>query len=345
VGVGINIKDLTNDPRITLHYESEEGVGTGNFDNWVYTIDIDQFSGDPAQVITITGDWHNSWDENSDGYAGSNGGEYVAAQIPNPSAGSSFFGDLSIDAVSGYMEWSFTYQDLIDNAGMNFEVYFVGKYANQQSDSDLLKVVITCFLPGTMIATPEGEAAIEALAIGDMIRTADGREVAVKWVGRKTMQASVFMDDTMLPVRVAAGAFGNGLPAQDLYLSANHGIVMDDMLVNAGAMVNDETIRFVAMAEIPGSFTYYHIETEAHDEILANGVPVETFIDYVGRKGFDNYDEYVAIYGSDRLIPEMKRMRVSSRRQLPQALRERLGVSSFTDAVTKDLNRFLARAA
>lgn len=38
----------------------------------------------------------------------------------------------------------------------------------------------------------------------------------------------------------------------------------------------------------------------------------------------------------------MKRLRVSSRRQLPLALREQLGVASFTDQVTADLDQMLA---
>ena len=59
------------------------------------------------------------------------------------------------------------------------------------------------------------------------------------------MKTSVFLDQTMLPVCISAGALGNGLPQRDLYLSANHAMVMGDMLVNAGAMVNGDTIRFV----------------------------------------------------------------------------------------------------
>ena len=41
------------------------------------------------------------------------------------------------------------------------------------------------------------------------------------------------------------------------------------------------------------------------------------FIDYVGRSGFDNYDEYLEIAGADRLIKEMPFVRISARRLLP----------------------------
>ena len=43
----------------------------------------------------------------------------------------------------------------------------------------------------------------------------------------------------------------------------------------------------------------------------------KAFIDYVGRSGFDNYDEYLEIAGADRLIAEMPFVRISARRLLP----------------------------
>jgi len=72
---------------------------------------------------------------------------------------------------------------------------------------------------------------------------------------------------------------------------------------------------------------YYHIETEAHDVILAEGALAETFIDYADRKAFDNYQDYVDLYGAERIIPEMARPRISSRRLVPDAIKARLGIA------------------
>ena len=365
---GINLRLLDgNDPAISMIPGTEEGAGSGNFDNWTFTIDAEALGlfypgdgvgvpegvepGSPMEglteemlktVITIHGDWHRSDHDEIDGWEGTGfSGNYEFNPVRNEANKVVTFGDFNVEFDTGEMTWSFTYRELLENPGV-YRTRVSGDWGEGASDADNLNLIIICFMPGTMIATPAGETAVEALAIGDMIKTADGREVAVKWVGRKTMKASVFLDQTMLPVCISAGALGKGLPHQDLYLSANHAMVMDGMLVNAGAMVNGDTIRFVKLSDMPATFTYYHVETEAHDEILANGAPAETFVDYVTRKGFDNYDEYVALYGSDRIIPEMKRLRVSSRRQLPQALRERLGVASFTDSVDADLQKLLA---
>ncbi|MFD2845570.1 Hint domain-containing protein [Paracoccus cavernae] len=170
--------------------------------------------------------------------------------------------------------------------------------------------------------------------------SADGRSVPVKWIGRKLITNHVMLSDKAAPVRVAAGALGGGLPHSDLLLSADHGLIVAGMVVNAGALVNGGTICFVDLADMPSEFTYYHIETEAHDEILANGLRAETLVDYIGRKGFDNYAEYLDLYGCDRIIPEMKRLRIASRRQLPSALRDQLGIAAFSDGVEAQIEAF-----
>ena len=68
---------------------------------------------------------------------------------------------------------------------------------------------------------------------------------------------------------------------------------------------------------MPARFNYWHVELEKHECIVANGVPAESFIDYVGRSGFDNDDEYLDLVGADRLIAEMPLARISARRLLP----------------------------
>ncbi|MGS4981720.1 Hint domain-containing protein [Pseudosulfitobacter sp. RP-4] len=194
--------------------------------------------------------------------------------------------------------------------------------------------VANCFLTGTRITTPSGETAVEDLRIGDVVTTADGRAVEVKWMARQTYRQfrNMALPEKHAPVCISAGALGHGLPHTDLYLTADHGMILDDMVVNAGAMVNGDTIRFVPLSDMPAEFTYYHVETEHHDEILANGAASETFIDYVGRKGFDNYLEYLDLYGADRIIPEMNRLRVSAKRLLPPQLAQRLGAALAQNA-------------
>ncbi len=182
-----------------------------------------------------------------------------------------------------------------------------------------------CFGEGTLIATPDGQRSVETLGIGDTLLTADGRMSQVKWVGRQTVHP-FFAGARAQPVQIKAGALGDGLPHSDLTVTADHGMVIDGMVINASALVNGSTIDFVSLADLPDRFTVYHIETEAHDVILANGSAAETFIDYRGRQVFDNYREYIELYGAERTIPEMPHPRISTQRLVPGAIRKRLGI-------------------
>jgi hypothetical protein len=181
-----------------------------------------------------------------------------------------------------------------------------------------------CFMPGTRIRTPAGEAAVETLAIGDAVFTSDGRTRPVKWIGRQRI-STLFADPLrVLPIRIRAGALGEHVPSRDLFVSPDHALLLDGVLVHAGALVNGSSItRWNA---VPLMFTYYHVELEDHALVLAENTPAETFLDNGRRRAFDNWPEYEALYPeeADRSIPEMRYPRAKAARQVPQATRERI---------------------
>ena len=180
---------------------------------------------------------------------------------------------------------------------------------------------VPCFAKDTMIATSAGEVAVQDLQIGDCLITADGAETRVKWVGHRTIMPMFGLAKRNEPVKIAAGALGENVPTRDLVVTADHGMILNDLIINASALVNGTSIRFVAPAELDTHFTVYHIETANHDAILANGAASETFVDYVTRQSFDNYQEYLDLYGDAQPITEMDRPRVSAARLLPPAIR------------------------
>jgi hypothetical protein len=192
-----------------------------------------------------------------------------------------------------------------------------------------------------MITTQTGETAVEHLKIGDFLRTETGANVPIKWIGRQTIYKWRQNSKTSL-VRIRAGVLGKGLPHSDLTVTADHGILIDGYVINASALVNGATIDWVPLAELADSFIVYHIETEAHDVILANGAPAETFIDYVGRRSFDNYQEYIDLFGAERLTQEMPLPRISARRLLPTGIRARFGISNSVEDVTHEAQAFVA---
>jgi len=182
-----------------------------------------------------------------------------------------------------------------------------------------------CFMPGTMIGTPIGQRTVETLKIGDHVLATDGRAVAVRWIGVQTV-APRFADPLRLPIRVKAGAIAENVPVRDLRLSPDHALFIDGVLVHAGALVNGGSI--VRDNDIPAVFTYYHVETEDHSLILAEGAAAETFVDNVERQRFDNFAEYAALYPDGHSTAELPYPRAKAHRQVPQAVRLKLAARS-----------------
>jgi len=188
--------------------------------------------------------------------------------------------------------------------------------SNTSSQWDTSIVGQACFLEGTLIATGRGDVAVEDLKAGDLVVTASGAAVPVRFVGYSTV-STVFADPAaVLPVRLLAGSLGENLPVRDLIVSPAHALVLGGTLVQAGALVNGTTI--LRDIDAPKVFTYYHIELDHHDVILAEGVPAESFTGGVEEIRFDNAAERPAqlVQATELAMP-----RVKSARQVPEAVR------------------------
>lgn len=184
---------------------------------------------------------------------------------------------------------------------------------------------MNCFAKGTLIAGPDGEIKVEDLSIGDPILTADGRTVKTRWVGYQC-QYPLLAKERMQPVRIKAGALGHNTPSTDLIVTGDHGMYVDGYLINASALVNGSSIGWLPMEDIGSSMTFYHVETDCHDVIVANGANAESYLDCPTRAGFDNFAEYLELYGAERLIHEMPLARISSSRLVPRSIKAKLGM-------------------
>jgi hypothetical protein len=155
-----------------------------------------------------------------------------------------------------------------------------------------------CFLAGTRLLTPEGEVAIEKIRIGDLVATASGKARPVRWIGRIVSDRSgdAPWHVNAMPVRVSKDAFGAGSPHRDLYLSPSHMVHLNGVLMPIGDLINGRTITPVDVAG--DQLTYFHIELETHDVLIAEGAPCESFLTTAEKLAvFDNADEYYALYG------------------------------------------------
>ena len=179
--------------------------------------------------------------------------------------------------------------------------------------------IVFCFYAGVQIATPDGEVAVENLRDGDLVMTADGSAHPIVWMGRSEISTRFADPLRFLPIRITAGALGDGLPVRDLLVSPCHAIFLDGILVQAGALVNGTTI--VQETEVPANFTYYHVELAHHALLIADGALAESFVDNVDRMNFHNWAERTAPVEP---IAEMDLPRAKAARQLPQSIRRRL---------------------
>jgi hypothetical protein len=143
-----------------------------------------------------------------------------------------------------------------------------------------------CFLKGTRIRTPNGEVAVESLAVGDMVQTVSGEAKPIKWIGRRRYEraAGESWGAEVLPVKVARSAFGPLNPHTDLFLSDTHAVYLDGLLIPIGNLVNGTTIVKCKTLDVE-TIQYLHIELAAHDVIFAEGAPTETLL---GERAFDN---------------------------------------------------------
>jgi hypothetical protein len=142
-----------------------------------------------------------------------------------------------------------------------------------------------CFTAGTRIATISGEMAVEQLRVGDQVQLAGGGTAPVVWLGHRRVDCRRHpRPHDVHPVRIAAHAFGLSRPRREMWLSPDHSVFIDDVLIPVRYLLNGVTLRQEAAAEV----TYWHIELPAHEIVLAEGLPAESYLDTGNRSAFAN---------------------------------------------------------
>jgi len=211
---------------------------------------------------------------------------------------------------------------------------FIGNYTDKEfvvtTDGTNTTIAI-CYLFGTRILTPTGEVNVEELKIGDRVVTRFGGIQAIKWIGRQTYDPRFIKNNqAKIPVRIAAGALGDNMPARDLFISPGHSMLLGDVLVLARDLVNGVTVT----QDLPANnatVAYYQLDLGAHDCVIAEGCWSETYADAPGlRAQFHNAAEYDALYPDIPPADELSLCapRVESGKRLAAALRPVLAIAA-----------------
>ena len=142
---------------------------------------------------------------------------------------------------------------------------------------------MACFAAGTRILTATGEKTVETLAVGEQVVTLSGRLRAIRWIGWRSIEVSQHPRPAdVSPVLVQAHAFATGSPHRDLRLSPDHAVHWRGELIPVRYLCNGATVRQQAVAAV----TYYHVELDAHDVVLADGLAAESYLDTGNRCTF-----------------------------------------------------------
>jgi hypothetical protein len=167
--------------------------------------------------------------------------------------------------------------------------------------------IAACYCPGTLILTDHGEIAVEALAIGDNVVTQAGLARPIRWIGRRSYAGAFIAGQHLtLPVCIKRGAIAAAVPHQDLWVSPGHAMMIDGQLIPAWRLINGVSVtQAVSVDEV----TYYHVELNGHDVLMANGAAAESFLDEDCRGQFQNAGAFDALYpDAVAMIPLAKRM-------------------------------------
>ncbi|WP_096785656.1 Hint domain-containing protein [Rhodobacter sp. CZR27] len=147
------------------------------------------------------------------------------------------------------------------------------------------RVVVACFTPGALIATPKGEVPVEQLVAGDRVITRDNGIQQIRWTSSRKVDHGILVANPHLkPILIGQGSLGGGLPERDLIVSPNHRMLVGrdrtqlhfdepEALVAAKHLVGPRGIRELES----GGVTYIHFMFDRHEVVLANGAWTESF--------------------------------------------------------------------
>ena len=142
-----------------------------------------------------------------------------------------------------------------------------------------------CFARGTLILTEKGKLPVEVLSVGDQVLTTAGAVETITWIGHRTVACRRHPQPQQVwPIRIVTGAFRLGMPSRDLFLSPDHAVFAEGVLIPVKHLVNGTSIVQVERDEV----TYYHVELARHAVLLAEGLPCESYLDNGSRSAFAN---------------------------------------------------------
>ncbi|SHG22606.1 Hint domain-containing protein [Cognatishimia maritima] len=207
-------------------------------------------------------------------------------QFHDIGAGDTVVGGDGTDTINmeGAGPYSVTYNGADPTSG---QIQFLDGSGNVTGTAHFsgIETIVPCFTPGTLIETIDGPRAVEALKVGDQIKTRDHGLRPIRWIGRRDVTSLELQQAPhWRAICIRKGSLGQGCPAQDMRLSPNHRLMITDpradllfgeaeVLVAAKHLVGREGISRDAATTV----SYVHIMFDQHEIVQSDGIWTESF--------------------------------------------------------------------
>lgn len=150
---------------------------------------------------------------------------------------------------------------------------------------------IPCLTRATLVHTSEGPLAVEALRPGMRLHRFEGGFATLRLaMSKKVSRRDLAAHRKLAPVRISAGALGQGLPKRDLWVSRQHRMLVQSPIVKRMFGRANVLVPAIRLIDLPGIFIdesvenleYFHLLFDTHEVIYAEGAPTESL--YLGQE-------------------------------------------------------------
>ncbi|MDF3854574.1 Hint domain-containing protein [Paracoccus sp. P2] len=150
--------------------------------------------------------------------------------------------------------------------------------------AEIFESEIVCFTRGTLIECAEGPRPVESLRIGDLVRTLDNGLKPLRWIASCRLGRELKATPKLRPIRIRAGALGQGVPSSDLLVSPQHRILVRSRVAmrlfgTAEVLVAAKQLLMldgVDIAQDLEAVEYFHFAFDRHEVVFANGAEAES---------------------------------------------------------------------
>jgi len=191
------------------------------------------------------------------------------------------------NAQSSHYLLGLAFVDKVPPAGVTLNIIVRQPLAYNQIPYSSLVSGVVCLTTGALVETASGPRAVENLSPGDAILTEDGTSQPLRLLLRRVVsQQDLQRNPNFVPVRITAGALGNGLPLRDLIVSREHRMLLRNSTTQLLTGSDKALVAAKNLISIPGIFPdhkieqveYLHLVFDNHEIIYAEGAETESLL-------------------------------------------------------------------